>query len=460
MKIRRIFAVFFSLLLAVVLSVSALAADGDVGSLEGGEVAAKAALLIDPDTEEILYARNIHERLYPASLTKIMTASLVLEAVDSGKLTMDTVLTASETALAGLPADGSNAGIKVGEELTVRDLLQCVMTVSANEACNVLAEAVSGSVADFVEAMNAKAQALGCENTHFANTNGLQDIQHYTSAWDMYLIVKNARTHPDFMPLSNNRHVEIPATNLSAARNYYTTNHLISTWRSAKYLYSGAEGIKTGSTSDAGLCLISSATRSGRSLISVVLGAQRVTLEDNSVQMQNFSETIRLFDYGFDGFTRQIILSDDELIDEVPVTLSQEVNAVKVHPAQEIERLIPKKLDPEKDIKREWTFIADSVEAPIQRGQVLGQITLSCDGTVYGTVDLLADDNVTASRLLVFQRDALLFLKRPIVKLALIGAAALIVLIIVLRAALVSRRRRYGRSSGGYRGGGYRGRRR
>ncbi len=460
MKIRRIFAVFFSLLLAVVLSVSALAADGDVGSLEGGEVAAKAALLIDPDTEEILYARNIHERLYPASLTKIMTASLVLEAVDSGKLTMDTVLTASETALAGLPADGSNAGIKVGEELTVRDLLQCVMTVSANEACNVLAEAVSGSVADFVEAMNAKAQALGCENTHFANTNGLQDIQHYTSAWDMYLIVKNARTHPDFMPLSNNRHVEIPATNLSAARNYYTTNHLISTWRSAKYLYSGAEGIKTGSTSDAGLCLVSSATRSGRSLISVVLGAQRVTLEDNSVQMQNFSETIRLFDYGFDGFTRQIILSDDELIDEVPVTLSQEVNAVKVHPAQEIERLIPKNLDPEKDIKREWTFIADSVEAPIQRGQVLGQITLSCDGTVYGTVDLLADDNVTASRLLVFQRDALLFLKRPIVKLALIGAAALIVLIIVLRAALGSRRRRYGRSSGGYRGGGYRGRRR
>ncbi len=460
MKIRRIFAVFFSLLLAVVLSVSALAADGDVGSLEGGEVAAKAALLIDPDTEEILSARNIHERLYPASLTKIMTASLVLEAVDSGKLTMDTVLTASETALAGLPADSSNAGIKAGEELTVQDLLQCVMTVSANEACNVLAEAVSGSVADFVEAMNAKAQALGCENTHFANTNGLQDIQHYTSAWDMYLIVKNARTHPDFMPLSNNRHVEIPATNLSSARNYYTTNHLISTWRSAKYLYSGAEGIKTGSTSDAGLCLVSSATRSGRSLISVVLGAQRVTLEDNSVQMQNFSETIRLFDYGFDGFTRQIILSDDELIDEVPVTLSQEVNAVKVHPAQEIERLIPKKLDPEKDIKREWTFIADSVEAPIQRGQVLGQITLSCDGTVYGTVDLLADDNVTASRLLVFQRDALLFLKRPIVKLALIGAAALIVLIIVLRAALVSRRRRYGRSSGGYRGGGYRGRRR
>lgn len=266
------FRCFFSLLLAVTLSVDAFAADGDVGSLPDGEAAAKATLLIDPDTEEILYARNIHERLYPASLTKIMTASLVLEAVDSGALTMDTVLTASETALAGLPADGSNAGIKAGEELTVRDLLCCVMVVSANEACNVLAEAVSGSVAVFVDAMNAKAKALGCEDTHFANTNGLQDIQHYTSAWDMYLIVKSARTHPDFMTLANTRMAEIPATNLSAQRTYYTTNHLISTWRSAKYLYSGAEGIKTGSTSDAGLCLVSSATRSGRSLISVVLG--------------------------------------------------------------------------------------------------------------------------------------------------------------------------------------------
>lgn len=460
MKIRRIFAVFFSLLLALSFTVSAFAADGDVGSLEGGEAAAKAALLIDPDTEEILYARNIHERLYPASLTKIMTASLVLDAVDSGTLAMDTVLTASETALSGLPADGSNAGIKVGEELTVQDLLYCILVVSANEACNVLAEAVSGSVDAFVDAMNSKAAALGCEDTHFANTNGLTDPNHYTTAWDIYLITKYARTHEDFMALANTKQAVIPATNLSKERNYYTTNYLISSWRAAGYVYSGAEGIKTGSTSDAGYCLVSSATRGGRSLLSVVLGAARVKLEDGTNQVQSFSETIRLFDFGFDGFSRQIILSKDEFIDEVPVTLSQAVNAVKVHPAQEIERLVPKDLDPATDIKREWTFISDSVEAPIQRGQVLGQITLSRGDTVYGTVDLLADDNVPASRLLVFQRDALLFLKRPVVKLALIGAAALVVLIVVLRIALGSRRRRYGRSSGGYRGGGYRGRRR
>ena len=120
MKTRRLFSLFFSALLLITLSSTAWAADGDTGDWE---VAAKAALLIDPDSEEILYARNIHERLYPASLTKIMTASLVLEAVERGDLHLDTVLTASEAAVTSIPADGSNAGIKVGEELTVEQLL-------------------------------------------------------------------------------------------------------------------------------------------------------------------------------------------------------------------------------------------------------------------------------------------------------------------------------------------------
>ena len=121
-----------------------------------------------------------------------MTALLTLEAINAGKLTMDQPLTATATALEGLSSDGSSAGIKVGETMPVRDLLYCMLVVSANEACDILAEAVSGSVQAFVTAMNEKAQALGCENTHFVNPNGLHDPQHYTSAWDMYLITKAA----------------------------------------------------------------------------------------------------------------------------------------------------------------------------------------------------------------------------------------------------------------------------
>ena len=441
MKNRRFLSLFFSLVLIFTLGTSALASDGDTGDWE---VAAKAALLIDPDTEEILYARNIHERLYPASLTKVMTALLVLEAVDSGRIAMDTVLTASQTAIDNLPPDGSNAGIKVGEEMTVEQLLYCILVVSANEACDILAEGVSGSIDAFVDAMNAKAQAIGCEDTHFANTSGLQDGNHYTTAWDLYRITKEAMKHEMFMPLCNTKVIEIPATNLSGPRTYYTTNYLLSPMRATDYVYQGAEGIKTGSTSDAGYCLISTATRSGRSLLSVVLGAEAVTLEDGDRQVQSFSETIKLFDWGFDEFSRQVILGTDELIDEVPVALSQEQNAVKVHPAQEIERLIPNDMDIAADIQREVTLV-EGVDAPVTKGQVLGEITLRCGDTVYGTVELLADEDVSASRLLVFRRDLVLFFQRTSVRIAIGAVLALIVLIIILRLTVFNRRRRYGR---------------
>ena len=458
MKTRRFFSFFFCILVLLNLSVPAFAADGDVGDWE---VEAKAALLIDPDTEEILYARNIHERLYPASLTKIMTCLLVLEAIDNGALSRETVLTASELAVNSIPADGSTAGIKVGEELPVEELLYCIMLSSANEGCNILAEAVSGSIDAFVEKMNAKASALGCEDTRFANTNGLPDANHYTTAWDLYLITRAARTHPDFMPLVGTIYHEVPATNLAEPRKLYTTNYLISSYRTSYYLYKGAEGIKTGSTNDAGHCLVASASRSGRSLLSVVLGAERVTLEDGTVLTKSFVETGRLFDWGFDGFSRKVLLEADELVGEVPVELSQEQNTVKVHPSQEIERLLPNDMNPATDVERTITLKEESVEAPVEKGQVLGQMTLSADGIEYATVDLLADEDVSASRLLVFRRDLLEFLQKPALRLAAAGVAAAAVLSLIRRAVLKSRRRRYSRSgSRGRRGGGYRGRKR
>ena len=457
MKFRRFFTVFFCLLLMLQLAAPALAAQDDLGDWD---VAAKAALLADPDTGELLYARNIHEKLYPASLTKIMSALLVLEAIDAGKLTMDTVLTASETAIANLPDDGSNAGIKVGEEHTVSELLHCILVVSANEACDILAEGVAGSIEAFVEKMNQRAKELGCENTHFITTNGLHHVEHYTTAWDMYLIAREAYTHEVFMRICSVKYFELPATETTKQRSFYTTNYLIDAHRNASYLYSGAKGIKTGFTSDAGYCLIACAERNDRNLLSVVLGGERVDLEDGTRDTRSFSETIKLLDYGFDQFSRQIILSTNELIDEIPVALSQQQNSVKLHPAQEIERLIPIDIDPSKDIRREVTFLYETVDAPVTKGQVLGSVKLSCGDTVYATVDLLADEDVSSSRILVFQRDMMLFLQKPVVKISAVAVVALILLIIILRFVLSRRRRRYGRGYSGTRSGGYRGRRR
>jgi len=449
MKFRRFFALFLSLLLSLCLFVPTLAAENDVGDWE---VLAKAALLADPDTGEVLYARNIHDKLYPASLTKVMTALLVIEAVDEGRIAMDTVLTASESAIANLPDDGSNAGIKVGEELTVEQLLHCILVVSANEACDILAEGISGSVDAFVALMNERAAELGCENTHFMNTNGLQSVEHYTTAWDMYLITRKARTHDVFLRICNTKFYEVPPTNVNPSpRKYYTTNYLISTARNADYLYKGANGVKTGSTSDAGYCLIATADRGERSLLSVVLGAERVTREDGTRDTQSFSETVRLFDYGFDSFQRAVILDTLELIDEVSVTLSQEQNTVKVHPAESIECLIPSDITPE-DITRTVTFHAESVEAPVQKGQVLGTVTLSYGDAVYATVDLLADEDVSASRLLVFQKDMLEFLDSTKFKIGAAAAVGAILLIVILVLALRSRRGRRDRRRGGYRG--------
>ena len=481
MKIRRFCALFFAMFLLLSLPAPALAADApQAPPQEQGEepgipeepqepdepagfhVDAKAALLIDPETEEILYEQNSHDILYPASVTKIMTCLLVLEAIDDGRLSKSQVITASETAISEVPPDGSNVGIKVGEELTVEELLYCIMLSSANEGCNMLAEAIDGSISAFVARMNQKARDLGCEDTNFCNTNGLPDVGHYTTAWDLYLITKEARTYPDFMPLVDTIYHQVPATNMAEPRELYTTNYLISSYKTNYYIYQGAHGIKTGSTSAAGYCLVSSADRDDRSLLTVVLGADRVVTPEITLTY-SFIETSKLFDHGFDDFDRKVLLAGDELVGEVGVELSQQQNTVKVHPSQEIERLVPADLDPVKDVDRITTYESESVEAPVVKGQVMGTITLKSGDTVYGTVDLLADEDVAVSRLLVFRRDLLDFLHKPTLWIVLGASGGAIILLVILRAIFKSRRRSsYNRRQAARRSGsnGYRGRRR
>ena len=432
MKTKRFFPVF--LLVALVMSLWAVpfaSADGAESAPvlpEDPNILAKAALLVDYNTGEVIYAKNEHEELYPASLTKIMTALLTLEAIDAGKLTMDQPLTATATALEGLSSDGSSAGIKVGETMPVRDLLYCMLVVSANEACDILAEAVSGSVQAFVTAMNEKAQALGCENTHFVNPNGLHDPQHYTSAWDMYLITRAAMEYPDFMTICNTASTTIAATNLSKERTLYTTNNLLSNWRVIGYRDTRAQGIKTGSTDAAGHCLVSSAIQGSLHFVSVILGADRVE-ENGRGNIRSFSETSRMFDYGFNNFTYKTVIDPNEPIQEVPVTLSK-LDHVTVHPAKELEILMPKGLS-EADLQRTITLNQESVEAPVAAGDVLGSLVLSYDGKVYATVDLLAMHDVEADRLLTFWRDVKDFFAKTSVRV--VG----IILVVLLAAFLV-----------------------
>ena len=459
MKTKHFFSVF--LLLSILMSLWAIpmasAAEDGPPLPKDPDILAKAALLVDYDTGTVVYAKDEHKELYPASLTKIMTALLTLEAIQDGKLSMDQTLTATATALEGLSNDGSSAGIKVGETMSVRDLMYCMLVVSANEACDILAEGVAGSVSAFVDLMNARAKELGCENTHFANPNGLHDPQHYTSAWDIYLITRAAMEHPAFMTICDTPDVVIPATNLSEERHLYTTNHLLSNWRVIGYRNKEAHGIKTGSTDAAGHCLVSSAVRGSLHFVSVILGADRV--EENGVgNIRSFSETTRMFNYGFDNFSYKTVVDDTQVLDkEIPVALSK-VDHVTIRPAQEVEVLMPSGLSP-KDLER-TLVIQEPVEAPVKEGQKLGTMELSYQGRVYATVDLLAMHDVEASKLLVFWRDVKLFFAKPAVRIVLIVLAVLAALVLVWRLLLGRRRYRYGRSVGRGRNRGYRGRRR
>ena len=456
MKKRRLFSLFLSFALLLPLF-SLTSAD----AYEDFTLDAKAGLLIEADTGEILYEKNAHQENYPASLTKVMVALLVFEAIDEGKIALTDSVTATESAFEGLSSDGSTANIVPGETMTVEQLLNCMLIVSANEACNILAEAVcgEGNISQFVQRMNERAAALGCENTHYVNTSGLHDPDHYTTAWDIYLITRALMPYEKFMEICNSKSAEIAETDHNQRHVLHSTNRLISNWRELGYLYRDAQGIKTGSTPEAGYCLISSALRGSRHMISVVLGAERVTLEDGvTIQTRSFSETSRMFDWGFDNFVLRDILSSSDLVQEVPVALSSEASYVSTHAAEDIACLLPDNVEPDM-LERTVTLTNDTVDAPVSAGDVLGKLTLSYNGKVYAETDLLALNDVSASWFLTAQRRVSDFFAKPLVRFLLIVVVLLIVALVVY-VTMFSRRRRYGHRRRGAAHGGYRGRRR
>ena len=443
-------------LLTFLLALPASAAEDSTGStgstgsaiLDGMHVEAAAAILVDDDYGEILYQQNAHEKRYPASITKVMTAMLTIEAIDRGELSVDDMVTVEGDLHHGIGEGGSTADIKLGEQMTLKDLLACALIKSANEACNALAVVVAGDVDSFVTLMNERAAELGMEDTHFANTHGYHDDDHYTTAYDIYLMCHEAMQHELFRELVSSKSYTIPATNMSEQRNLHDTNALISTFNITGYFYEYATGIKTGSTPEAGYCLASSATKDGKNLIAVVLGAENPKREDGSTNRLQFSESSRLLKWGFDNFSRQTILDGTVYPAEVKVTLSKEASSVAVHPDGVLEACLPNDLDPA-TFDLDWTLDADTVEAPLEAGQKMGTITVSYNDVEYGTLDLVAIESVERSELL-YRLDRLeKFFDQIWVKILLV-AVIVVVAFLILRRLLFGRRRgrRYAYSGG------------
>lgn len=348
---------------------------------------AKASILVNAETGEIIEAKNEKEKEYPASTTKMMTALLALE-----NCKLSDVVTIQQEDIAAAGAGASNAGLKAGEQVTVENLLYCLMLPSAFEAATALARTVGGSVDNFVKMMNDRASELGCVNTHFVNPTGMHDTNHYSCAYDMYLIAREAMKNSTFQTIVNTAQKKLPATNKTPERIIYTTNELIRSSYSSIY-YDNCYGIKTGHTTPAGYCLVAYAKQGGYSYYSVVLGAKAGTEYAGS-----FTETKRLFEWAFDNFRMRTATEGGSAVTECPVRLGKGVDHVTLVTAQDVSVLLPKGADVS-DLETKLD-VSDSYDAPIAQGQKLGTVTYSYNGTACATADLIALSEVQRSPIL------------------------------------------------------------
>ena len=369
MKKSRLLSVLLCLaLLSGLLATFASAADSGSAILDEMDVNAKAAVLVDPDTGEILYEKNAHAHNYPASITKVMTCLLTLEAVDRGELSLEQTVTASSALHTGIGEGASTADIKEGEQIRIIDLLYAALIPSANEACNVMAEAVSGDVASFVELMNTRAAELGMEHTHFENPNGLNDEGHYSTAADMAALARVVMEHEALAKIVGTRSITVAGRTL--------TNHNKLLWR-----YEGCTGLKTGYTDRAGRTLVSCAERDGQRLIAV-------TLNDPN----DWADHAALFDYGFAHYRSAMLALANRTFRMLPVTGSLN-RFVPVYTAADVYYPLT-----EGELVKARVELPERVEAPIQGGTIAGRLLFTLDGAVIGETYLLYAGDVADDR--------------------------------------------------------------
>ena len=421
-----------SMILAAVVMLTSVA-----GAIDAIDVNSKASILIDATDGHMIYGENADTKQYPASLTKLMTALIVVENISD----LSEVVTAKESAFTGLSAAGSTVGVKPGEKMTVDNLLICLLVASANEAANILAERVSGSVTSFVELMNSRAEELGLQGTHFVNPSGLHDENHYTTAADVAKIAVEVRKHARLREICAMKDATIPATNLEEERYFFTTNSLISRYKELGYVYSRANGLKTGSTTPAGLCLAASAEYNGTELISVVLGAAR----DAEGKKGHFVESKRLLAWGFENFKRATLLSSSQPVCEVKVESAKDRDYVVAHSPESYSVLMPKDFDPE---KIELIPSAETtLEAPIAKGDEIGSVVVRYEDRDYITLPLVAADDVERSLFAYIINHVGDIIRSPItmavVAVIIIGVIIYIIYVIRYNKRKRRRRRRY-----------------
>ena len=387
MKIFKIFPVLLVLCLLFALFAPCAFA------LDGPQLTAQAVLLADLDSGTVLYEVNADARRSPASITKIMTLMLTLEAVERGEISLDDPVTAGADCRRGMRDDSSTTGIVAGETLRLKDLLYCAAVASGNDACNVLAAYVAGDIPSFVALMNRRAEGLGCTQTHFVDPHGLS-YDNLTSARDLYRITLEAMRLPAFMELCDCPAVTVPATNVFPPRELKSSNALISDQGiyGDRYLYEGAHGVKTGYTRAAGYCLISTAERNGLRLLAVVLGCDGPYLSDTDTRY-SFVDTAKLYDWAFESFRPRELCTQGQILSRCQALSAWGDPWFSLEAGSALSLLLPEGAQPELRLELEDA----SLRAPIAAGELLGQAVFLLEGRELGRVPLVANRSVDES---------------------------------------------------------------
>ena len=380
----------------VLISVILLAA-GSIGlsvrsaALEDPTVSnAKGIYLYNLENNKAVFTQNAEEQVYPTSTVKIMTGILAIENLSER---LDENITVTSSMLSAV--SGNNIGLAAGEIVTIDSMIRALLVNGANDAAYVLAHTVSGSPEEFVTLMNTKAKELGAHHTHYTNPTGMHDENMYTTAEDTAQIAKYAYGLDLFMEATSSVRYSMPATNTSAARTLHNRNCLLSVYYDKNYYNDQARGMNAGSTPQGGHCVVTAATDGELTYIAVVMGAETI-----NGQIYSYINITNLLKWAFDSFTYTQVLSPEQIVCEIPVTLSTAVDYVTLVSTDTLRVYLPADVNVEEEIEISYSTNSKELQAPVYEGQVVGSVTAIYQGNILGTSQLVATTDVTRNDLL------------------------------------------------------------
>lgn len=390
------------------------------------ELHSEAAMLISMDTGDVLYAKNHTQRMYPASITKLMTAIVMVENIRDLDTTYITYSREANDLILGTGSVVYN--LQIGEKMKARDALASLLISSHGDVSYAIAEHVGGNIGNFVDMMNAKAAEMGLEDTHYMNPVGLHHDNHYTTAEDIYKLAKYAFEIDIIKEMASKATYKMEATSIHAARTISNSNLMINPNSNVHYQYAVCG--KTGFTDEAGRCLVSLASYGGYNYMAIVLKSETIRGTRNE-----FIDSANMYRWAFKNFEYKTVFNNTTPVDEMPVELSNEADFVQLTLENGLEALLPVEADSSTIVIKPY-LAYESVDAPVKKGDVMGTADIYYAEEKIGTVNLVAANDVEVSRMLKFLHDARDFSKKffshPIMIVIYILLAAVVVIFIIM----------------------------